>query len=51
MDHIKKCVHDSLNWAIFLAQSAFETGFISSKHTDEDSEKTIEAARKIMATL
>ena len=51
MDRFRKFYHGMLNEGIYLAPSAFETGFISSKHTDEDIEKTIEAARKIMATL
>ncbi|WEJ61821.1 glutamate-1-semialdehyde 2,1-aminomutase [Thiomicrorhabdus lithotrophica] len=51
MDRFRKFYHGMLNEGIYLAPSAFETGFISSKHTDEDIEKTIEAARKVMATL
>lgn len=51
MDRFRKFYHGMLNEGIYLAPSAFETGFISSKHTDEDIEKTIEAACKVMATL
>ena len=34
-----------LEQGIYLAPSQFETGFMSSAHTDEDIEKTITAAK------
>ncbi|RMF15815.1 MAG: glutamate-1-semialdehyde-2,1-aminomutase [Gammaproteobacteria bacterium] len=43
--------HGMLNEGVYLAPSAFEAGFVSSAHTDEDLDKTFEAARKVMATL
>src|SRR5699024_407577 len=36
---------------IYLAPSAFEAGFTSAALTDEDIAETIEAAKKVMATL
>ncbi|WP_040728291.1 glutamate-1-semialdehyde 2,1-aminomutase [Thiomicrorhabdus sp. Kp2] len=51
MDRFRAFYHGMLNEGIYLAPSAFEAGFISSQHTDEDVEKTIEAARKVMACL
>jgi len=40
-----------LKEGIYLAPSAFESGFISMAHTEEDLEKTAAACRKVMATL
>jgi len=51
MDRFRKFYHGMLNEGIYLAPSAFETGFISSQHTDEDIENTIAAAKRVMATL
>ncbi len=51
MDRFRKFYHGMLNEGVYLAPSAFEAGFISSQHTDEDIERTIEAARKVMACL
>ncbi|MEA1989273.1 MAG: glutamate-1-semialdehyde 2,1-aminomutase [Pseudomonadota bacterium] len=51
MDRFRKFYHGMLNEGIYLAPSAFETGFISSQHTDEDIENTITAAKRVMATL
>ena len=51
MDRFRKFYHGMLNEGVYLAPSAFEAGFISIKHTDEDIENTIEAARKVMAAL
>lgn len=51
MDRFRKFYHGMLNEGVYLAPSAFEAGFISSQHTDEDIENTIAAARKVMPTL
>jgi len=51
MDRFRKFYHGMLNEGVYLAPSAFEAGFISSQHTDEDVENTINAARRVMATL
>ena len=51
MDRFRKFYHGMLNEGIYLAPSAFETGFISSQHTNEDIENTIAAAKRVMATL
>jgi glutamate-1-semialdehyde 2,1-aminomutase len=37
--------------SVYLAPSAFETGFVSSAHDDEALDMTIAAARKVFATL
>ncbi len=43
--------HGMLDRGIYLAPSAFEVGFVSSAHTDEDIERTIEAADAVFLTL
>jgi len=40
-----------LEEGIYLAPSQFEAGFTSLAHTEEDIDKTLEAARKVMSTL
>lgn len=51
MDRFKAFYHGMLNEGIYLAPSAFEAGFVSSAHTDQDIDNTIAAAKKVMATL
>lgn len=41
--------HSMLDEGIYLAPSAFEAGFVSAAHSDEDIEQTISAARKVFA--
>jgi glutamate-1-semialdehyde 2,1-aminomutase len=41
--------HGMLDEGVYLAPSAFEAGFVSAAHSDEDIEKTLEAARKVFA--
>jgi glutamate-1-semialdehyde 2,1-aminomutase len=36
---------------IYFAPSAFEAGFLSNAHTEEDVDATITAATKVMETL
>jgi len=43
--------HGMLNQGIYMAPSAFETGFVSSAHSDSDIDRTIEAALAVFATL
>ena len=43
--------HAMLRQGVYLAPSAFEAGFVSSAHSDEDLEATIEAAGKAFAEL
>lgn len=40
-----------LEHGVYLAPSQFEAGFTSLAHTDEDVDRTLEAARTVMATL
>lgn len=46
-----KFFHGMLDEGIYLAPSAFEAGFVSAAHTDSDLQATIDAARKVLATL
>ena len=43
--------HGMLEEGIYLAPSSFEAGFISSAHTAEDIDKTIDAAAAVMKSL
>ncbi len=51
MEQFKKFYHGMLNEGIYLAPSAYEAGFMSLAHTNKDIEDTIQAAKKVMATL
>lgn len=46
-----KFFHAMLDEGVYLAPSAFETGFLSSAHTAEDIDKTLKAMDKAFATL
>jgi len=43
--------HGMLNEGVNLAPSAYEAGFVSSAHTDQDIDNTIAAARKVFVNL
>lgn len=51
VERFQKFYHGMLNEGIYLAPSAYEAGFVSSAHTDEDLQKTIDAAEKVFSTL
>ncbi len=50
-DHYKAFFHGMLEQGVYLAPSAFEAGFVSAAHQDEDIDFTIEAAASVLATL
>jgi len=50
-ERFTKFFHGMLTEGIYLAPSAFEAGFVSAAHTDEDIDATVAAARKVFATL
>jgi len=50
-DRFKKFYHAMLAKGVYLAPSAYETGFVSSMHTDADIDNTIKAASEVFATL
>ncbi|MEX0975627.1 MAG: glutamate-1-semialdehyde 2,1-aminomutase [Woeseia sp.] len=51
VDRFRKFFHGMLAEDIYLAPSAFEAGFVSSAHGEEELSRTLEAARKVLATL
>jgi glutamate-1-semialdehyde 2,1-aminomutase len=50
-ERFKKYFHGMLAEGIYFAPSAFEAGFLSNAHTEEDVDATITAATKVMETL
>lgn len=51
IDAFKRFFHLMLNEGVYLAPSAYEAGFLSLAHTDEDLARTIAAARRSFAAL
>jgi len=49
MERFRSFYHGMLQEGVYLAPSAFEAGFISAAHTDEDVDNTIAAAKRVMA--
>ena len=47
----KQFFHAMLNEGIYLAPSAFEAGFVSAAHSNEDIQQTLDAAEKIFKQL
>ncbi|HED34471.1 MAG TPA: glutamate-1-semialdehyde-2,1-aminomutase [Gammaproteobacteria bacterium] len=50
-DHFEKFFHGMLMQGVYLAPSAYEAGFVSSMHSDEDIQATIDAAGEVLRTL
>ena len=50
-DQFKSFFHGMLEQGIYLAPSAYETGFVSSAHTHEDLDRTISAASTVLKNL
>ena len=51
VDRFKRFFHGMLDEGVYLAPSAFEAGFVSAAHSDDDIDITIAAASKVFATL
>ena len=51
VERFKKFYHGMLEAGVYLAPSAFEAGFISAAHSDDDICATVDAARAVMKTL
>lgn len=51
VERFTKFFHGMLDEGVYLAPSAFEAGFVSAAHGDEEISATIDAARKVFATL
>jgi glutamate-1-semialdehyde 2,1-aminomutase len=49
VERFNRFFHAMLAEGVYLAPSAFEAGFVSAAHTDEDIEKTLEAARRALS--
>ncbi|MCG8614089.1 MAG: glutamate-1-semialdehyde 2,1-aminomutase [Pseudomonadales bacterium] len=50
-ERFKQFYHGMLQEGVYLAPSAFEAGFVSSAHTEADIDTTLNAAKKVFATL
>lgn len=50
-DRFNKFFHGMLQAGVNLAPSAYEAGFVSSAHSDEDIQQTIDASDKVFALL
>ncbi|SFV67783.1 Glutamate-1-semialdehyde aminotransferase [hydrothermal vent metagenome] len=51
VERFNKFFHLMLDEGVYLAPSAYEAGFVSQAHTNEDIEKTIEIANKVLQQL
>lgn len=50
-ERFKKFFHGMLDNGIYMAPSAYETGFVSAAHTNADIEQTIQTADKVFSSL
>ena len=51
VERFKRFFHLMLEEGVYLAPSAFEAGFMSVAHSEEDIDNTIDAARQVFAKL
>jgi glutamate-1-semialdehyde 2,1-aminomutase len=51
VERFKQFFHAMLDKGVYLAPSAFEAGFVSEAHSDEDLQATVEAAGEVFAGL
>jgi len=51
VERFKTFYHGMLDKGVYLAPSAFEAGFVSSAHSDEDINNTLDAAERVFAKL
>jgi glutamate-1-semialdehyde 2,1-aminomutase len=51
IERFQKFYHGMLDEGVYLAPSAYEAGFVSSTHSDEDITGTLDAAERVFATL
>jgi glutamate-1-semialdehyde 2,1-aminomutase len=51
VERFKTFFHGMLNEGIYLAPSAFEAGFVSAAHGEDEIKQTIAAAAKVFRTL
>jgi glutamate-1-semialdehyde 2,1-aminomutase len=50
-DYFKRFFHGMLDEGVYLAPSAFEAGFVSAAHSDDDLQQTIAAAARVFDRL
>ncbi len=50
-DRFNRFFHGMLEEGIYLAPSAFEAGFVSAAHSEEDISATVDAARRVFARM
>jgi len=50
-ERFRKFFHGMLDRGVYLAPSAYEAGFVSAAHGDEEIDKTLAAAQSVFATL
>ncbi|VAW86479.1 Glutamate-1-semialdehyde 2,1-aminomutase [hydrothermal vent metagenome] len=51
LERFQQFYHGMLEQGVYLAPSAFETGFVSAAHTDEDINNTLDAAEKVFKSI
>jgi len=51
LERFKRFYHLMLDEGVYLAPSAYEAGFVSSKHTEADIDQTIAIAKRVMQQL
>jgi glutamate-1-semialdehyde 2,1-aminomutase len=51
VERFKRFFHGMLEEGVYLAPSAFEAGFVSAAHSDDDLDETIAAASKVFKNL
>ena len=51
LEQFKKFFHGMLEEGVYFAPSAFEAGFVSAAHSDEEINTTIAAAKKVFASM
>lgn len=51
IDRFRKFFHGMLSEGIYLAPSAFEAGFVSAAHGDDEISRTLEAASKVFKSM
>ena len=50
-ERFNRFFHGMLKEGVYLAPSAFEAGFVSAAHSEEDLQATIDAAARVLASL
>jgi len=51
VERFRKFFHGMLDEGVYLAPSAFEAGFVSAAHNDDDIDSTVAAAERVFASL